>query len=90
VIKKKLANLIDKGLPLLYSFNVGLDLTEFGRNLNINHTTSDLTKNGKDASPILPLDQNHNKELDFMSQESIKNHNKTFNPHQANRMNNYI
>jgi hypothetical protein len=58
VIKKKLANLIDKELPLLYSFNVGLDLTEFGRNLNINITTSDLTKNGKDASPILPLDQN--------------------------------
>ena len=25
---------------------------------------------------ILPLDQNHNKELNFMSQESIKNHNK--------------
>jgi hypothetical protein len=35
-----------------------------------------ITKNGKGASPILPLDQNHNKELDFLSQESIKNHNK--------------
>ena len=35
-----------------------------------------ITKNGKSASPILPLDQNHNKELDFLSQESIKNHNK--------------
>ena len=36
-----------------------------------------ITKNGKDASPFLPLDQNYNKELNFMSQESIKNHNKT-------------
>ena len=35
-----------------------------------------ITKNGKDASPILPLDQNHNKKLDFLSQESIENHNK--------------
>ena len=35
-----------------------------------------ITKNGKSASPILPLDPNRNKELNFMSQESIKNHNK--------------
>ena len=49
VIKKKLSNLIDKELPLLYSFNGGLDLTEFSKNLNINYTKSDLTLKGKNA-----------------------------------------
>ena len=50
IIKKKVANLMDKEIPLLSTLFPSLDLTEFGKTCNINKSKNHLTVNSKTTS----------------------------------------
>ena len=77
IIKKKLANLIEKELPLLDSLFPNLDLTKFSKNFDSDVASSHIAKNSKTAS------DNHHENISRNSNDHINptrlNHDKLYN-----------
>jgi archaellin len=81
IIRKKVANLLDKEVPLLSSLFPKLNLTEIGKTYNYNHLNEDLTKNSKTTTNKTIT--NYSSKVNENYNNSIKNQENTENSSQV-------